>query len=343
MERRHDCRVVAAPTVSITPAARATDITGVRGDFLGFVARRLAAAAVLVLLVSSAAMVLARLAPGSHISIIDTDPAVAAAECARIGCNDPIVWQYSIWLRRALRFDFGQSLKYQRPVSELVGERAGNSVVLGLWALLVATALGIPAGVFTGSHRRGALARATRGGSILLLSLPPLITALTLLLIASRTGWFPVGGSAPPDSGVLDHARFLILPVVALALPMAATLERLQSRAIADVLVEPCIRAASARGISGVRLVWRHAWKLSLKPVLAIYGIVIGALISGSFAVEYIMAWPGLGSLMYEALVARDAYLVAGCAAAGSVALASGILIADIALAAVDPRFTQTT
>jgi peptide/nickel transport system permease protein len=343
MERRHDCRVGAAATAAITRAADAADITGVAGEFLGFVARRLVAAAILVLLVSSAAMVLARLAPGSHISIIETDPVVAKAECARIGCEEPIINQYAIWLGRALRFDFGQSLKYHRPVSALVSERAGNSVVLGLWALLVATALGIPAGVFTGSRRGGALVRATRGGSILLLSLPPLITALTLLVIASRTGWFPVAGSAPADATVAERARFLVLPVVALALPMAATLERLQSRAIADVLAEPCMLAASARGIPATRLIWRHAWKLSLKPVLAIYGIVIGALISGSFAVEYIMAWPGLGSLMYEALVARDAYLVAGCAAAGSVALAFGILIADIALAAIDPRFARTT
>ena len=105
-------------------------------------------------------------------------------------------------------------------------------------------------------------------------------------------------------------------------------------------LAEPCVRAAAARGVSSGRLIWRHAWKLSLKPVLAIYGIVIGALISGSFVVEYVVAWPGLGALMYDALVARDAYLVAGCAAAGSLALGAGILASDIALAAVDPRTT---
>lgn len=310
--------------------------------YLPFVARRVMAAAALVLLVSSAAMLLARLAPGDPLSGFDVDPAVAAAECARIRCNDPLLRQYVTWLGRAMRFDLGDSARYRRPVRQLVEERAYNSLVLGVCALFVATVMGIPAGVLTGSRRRGAAVRATRAGSILLLSLPPLVSALALLVVASRTGWFPVGGMAPAGAPFLEQTRYLLLPVLALALPMAATLERLQSRAMADALEERCLLAASARGLAPERLIWRHALKLSLKPVLAIYGIVVGTLISGSFAVEYIMAWPGLGALMYEALVARDAYLAAGCAAAGSVALALGILASDLALAAVDPRLTES-
>lgn len=309
--------------------------------FFPFVARRTAAAAALVLVVSSAAMLLARLAPGDHLSDIHADPAVVAAERQRLGLDKPLLEQYAAWLRRAIRLDLGESTRYGRPVRHLIEERAGNSFVLGVCALLVATAIGIPAGVLTGSRRRGPMVRFARGASILLLSLPPLVTALTLLLVASRTGWFPVGGMAIPGSALAEYVRYLVLPVAALALPMAATLERLQSRAMADALAEPCVLAASARGLSPRRLVWRHGLKLSLKPVLAIYGIVIGTLISGSFVVEYITAWPGLGALMYDALLARDAYLVAGCAAAGSVALALGILASDIALAAIDPRSTE--
>jgi peptide/nickel transport system permease protein len=308
---------------------------------MSFVLRRMAASAALVIIVSSAAMVLARIAPGNHLSAFDIDPAVAAAECARIRCNDPIGTQYAAWLSRAVRLDFGQSTRFGRPVRTLIEERAANSFVLGVCALLLATAIGIPAGILTGSRPRGLVTHLTRGASVLLLSVPPLILALALLLLASTTGWFPVGGMAPAEAGPLDRARHFLLPVLALALPMAAMLERLQSRAIAEALAEPCVRAAAARGVSSARLIWRHAWKLSLKPVLAIYGIVIGALISGSFVVEYVVAWPGLGALMYDALVARDAYLVAGCAAAGSLALGAGILASDIALAAVDPRTTS--
>jgi ABC-type dipeptide/oligopeptide/nickel transport system permease component len=309
--------------------------------FLWFVARRAVAALILVFVVSSAALILARLAPGNQFSGFGVDPRVAAAECARIRCNDPVLAQYAAWLGRTIRFDFGESSKYGRPVGSLVQERAVNSLTLGVLALIVATLIGVPAGVISGSRRRGPLAAMARAGSVVLLSCPPLVLALLLLLLASRTGWFPIGGLPGDGASLFEQLRYLTLPVIALALPTAATLERLQSRAIRDALDEPCIRAAAARGVSERRIVWRHAWKLSLASVLGIYGIIIGALISGSFVVEYLMAWPGLGSLMYEALIARDAYLSAGCAAAGAVALATGIFVSDIVLAAVDPRATS--
>jgi ABC-type dipeptide/oligopeptide/nickel transport system permease component len=119
---------------------------------------------------------------------------------------------------------------------------------------------------------------------------------------------------------------------------MAASLERLQSRAMQDALAEPSILAAFARGVSRRQVIWRHGFRLSLKPVLAIYGIVLGSILSGSFVVEIVMSWPGLGALMYEALVSRDLYLVAGCAAVGSLFLAAGVLASDVVLAIVDPR-----
>jgi peptide/nickel transport system permease protein len=312
----------------------------VQRGLVSFVIRRAVAAALLVFVVSSAALILARLAPGNQFAGFGVDPGVAAAECERIKCNDPVLVQYAAWLRRTIRFDFGESSRYGRSVGSLVHERAANSLWLGAFALILATLVGVPAGVISGSRRAGALTELTRAASILLLACPPLILALVLLLIASRTGWFPIGGLPPDEASLAQHVRYLALPVLALGLPTAATLERLQSRAIRDVMAEPCIRAAAARGLDARRIVWRHAWKLSLASVLGIYGIVIGALISGSFVVEYLMAWPGLGSLMYEALVARDAYLSAGCAAAGAVALAAGIFISDVVLAAVDPRAT---
>ena len=308
-----------------------------RSGFLRFVVRRLGAAAALIAIVASAALLLARIAPGSDASAFDVDPAAAAVECERIRCQDSLAVQYGVWFARAIRLDLGLSTRYRRPVANLVAERGRNSLVLGCSALLLATVLGIPAGVVSGS-RQGALASALTTASVLCLSLPSLVLALTLLVVASRTGWFPVGGIPPAEATAALYLRHLALPVLALALPVAAMLERLQSRAIADARAERCILAAAARGVPAPRILWRHAWRLSLEPVLAIYGIVIGSLLGGSFAVEYVMAWPGLGALMYEALVARDAYLVAGCAAAGAAALAVGIFAADVALAAVNPR-----
>ncbi|TML08568.1 MAG: ABC transporter permease, partial [Actinobacteria bacterium] len=133
-----------------------------------------------------------------------------------------------------------------------------------------------------------------------------------------------------PVSG-MDGPRSFVVPALSLALPVAATLERLQSQSIADVLQRPSIAAARARGLSPLRVVWRHGWRQSLGPVLAVYGVIVGSLFSGSFAVELVTSWPGLGDLMRSALLARDTNLVAGCAAARAGFLALGVLAADLA------------
>jgi peptide/nickel transport system permease protein len=304
---------------------------------LRFVVRRALIAGVLVLLVASAGLLLARLAPGDHLSAFGIDPAVAAAERHRLGLDRPLVVQYVDWLGRLARFDLGESTAHPgRPISTLIAARARNSALVGVCALAVATLAGIPLGVFTGT-RRGPVTSAIRAATVTLLSVPPVVLSFLLLFIASRTGWFPVGGLPDaPTWGTL--VKYVALPVAALAAPIAAALERIQSRSIAESLQDPSIIAARARGIPDGRLVWRHAFRLSLRPVLAVYGVMIGALISGSFIVEYVMTWPGLGRLMYDALTSRDANLVAACAATGAVFLALGILLADLALAAIDPR-----
>ena len=176
----------------------------------------------------------------------------------------------------------------------------------------------------------------------------PLVTSLLLVFIAARTGWLPLGsmtssGASAETWGawIADVASHLPLPVLALALPLAATFERLQSQALGETLHLPFVLAASARGVSERAAILRHAWPASLRAICAVYGIVIGAVLSGSFVVEYVTAWPGLGRLMYDALKARDIYLVAGCAAMGASLLAAGTLIGDLMLAAADPRVRE--
>jgi peptide/nickel transport system permease protein len=292
---------------------------------LRYIVGRFLTALLLVFVVASASFVLARLAPGDHLSGFDVDPAYAAAERHRLGLDRPFVEQYLAWLGRGLQLDLGESLRFRRPVATLLRERAWNTLRLGVSALLLATAIGIPLGVLSGS-RRGALSSLVGGTSLVLLSIPPLITSLALLVAAVRLH--------------MPLPR-LVLATLALALPIAALLERLQSRSLEEALREPSIAAAIGRGIPRSRVVWRHALRLSLKPVLAIYGVIVGGVLSGSFAVEIVMGWPGLGELMFQALVSRDLFLVAGCAAAVSVFLAAGILFADLALLAADPRIQE--
>ena len=312
-------------------------------------ARRLLFAGVLIALTSSSALFLARLAPGDMTSQLGPFASPVDIENTRTRFNldrSPIS-QWGLWVSRAMRLDFGESFLYNRPVAPLVVRAAGNTALLGVVSLLLATLAGLSLGVFTGA-RSGTLPMLVRSVSLVCVSLPPLVTSLALVFLAARTGWLPAGGMVSSTASdqtwsvwMLDVLRHLPLPVIALALPMAATFERLQSQSMADAVHQPFVLAAIARGVPATRALLRHAWPSSLRPICGVYGLAIGALLSGSFIVEFVTAWPGLGRLTFEALRARDVYLVAACAASGAAFLALGTMTGDLLLAAADPRVRQ--
>ena len=308
-----------------------------------YLLRRLGFALLLIVVVSSATLLLTRLAPGDTL-----DPIERARIHRELGLDRPLITQYFSWLGGVMRFDFGRSVLYSRPVSALISERALNTAVLAVVALIFATAIGIPLGIYSGSRSRGVGRSIVRAMSVLGISVPPLIGSLALVFLAARTGWLPVGGmtSAPAldmtwAQWLADLARHIPVPALALAIPLAASLERLQSQAIASARREPFVAASQARGLERTQALLRHAWPVSLRPVLGLYGVMIGSLFSGSFVVEIVTSWPGLGRLMFDALKARDLFLVAGCAATGALFLAIGTLVADLLLAWTDPRVSS--
>lgn len=308
-----------------------------------YLLRRLGFALLLVFVVSSATLLLTRLAPGDTL-----DPIERARIVEELGLDRPLVTQYFSWLGGVLRFDFGRSVLYSRPVSALISERALNTAVLAIVALIVATVIGIPLGIYSGSRTRGVGRSLVRAVSVFGLSVPPLIGSLALVFLAARTGWLPVGGMTSAAGldmtwaqWLADLARHIPVPALALAIPLAASLERLQSQAIASAGRERFVAASRARGLERTQALLRHAWPVSLRPVLGLYGVMIGSLFSGSFVVELVTSWPGLGRLMFDALKARDLFLVAGCAATGALFLAIGTLIADLLLAWTDPRVSS--
>jgi peptide/nickel transport system permease protein len=234
------------------------------------------------------------------------------------------------WLKGLARFDLGVSSQYGgRPVAPIVAERAANTAKLATLALLAATIVGVPLGILTGSRPRSVFSGVVTVLSIALVSCPPLVGALALLFLAVTTHWL----SSTPGG--------LVIPVLALALPLAAMFERLQSQTTAEALHAPDLLSAASRGIGPARLLWIHAARQSLRPLLGVYGIAIGSLFSGSLAVELITGWPGLGRLAYDALISRDLFLIAGCALFGAICLAVGNLVADILRAIVDPRVRE--
>ncbi len=161
--------------------------------------------------------------------------------------------------------------------------------------------------------------------SVAVLSCPPLVLALVLTWMAARYRMTSVSSS-------------LLLPTLALGLPLAATFERLQSRAYGRVASEPCLVAVAARGVPRRTITWKHAWRLSLPPVASLGGVIAGAVLGGALAVEVITAWPGLGRLTFDALLSRDGPLVAGCAAMTALLVSGAALASDLIVAWADPR-----
>jgi peptide/nickel transport system permease protein len=314
----------------------------VRGPLALFLIRRILHALLLVFAAASMALLLVHLAGSGAFDGFGEEPADVVRRRAEFGFDRPFVEQYATWMRGALTLDFGRSVRFDRPVSTLLGERLGPTVLLGSVAFALALVPGLPAGVYTASSPSTIGARAIRAISLLLISTPPLVTALALLVLALHTGIAPTGGFDPGSGGVLGWisgaARYVPLPAVALALPIAASLERVQSRALQSALGERSIAAALARGIPAGRTIWVHAWRLSLPPVLGLLGIIFGSVLSGSLIVEIVLSWPGLGGLMHQALLARDLHLAAACAAAGAGFLAAGLTASELALFIADPR-----
>jgi peptide/nickel transport system permease protein len=316
---------------------------------LGFAVRRVALLVATAWLVASAVFLLGQFARGDYVTqtmaMHASADAVARAR-ARQGLDRPLLERYVHWVTRASRLDLGTSVRYQQPVAPLVAQRGANTLLLGGAALVVAAGIGLWAGLLVGSRPRTGAAAIARAVSTVCLSCPPLLASILLVWVAAITGLAPVSGlqSADRAGGLLarlaDVAWHLPVPVLALALPFAAVIERVTSQAVAQALAEPSVVAARARGVSERDIRRRHALRLGAAPILAVGGTLAGTILSGSFAVELVTSWPGLGRLTYEALVARDADLAAGCAIVAALLLGVAVLAADAVLAAVDPRVT---
>ena len=308
--------------------------------------RRALGSLLLIWAVASCAFLLTALAPGDFAEMVaGIGASQEQIDAIRVekGLDRALVVQYGGWLARLVRGDLGASFRYGTPVGPMVLDRAINTAMLAVTALLLALALGLPPAILCATRPHSIAARAVRAISLLLVSIPPFVGALALVFVAARTGWLPAGGmtGGMELTGVrwlADVLWHLPLPALALALPLAATFERQQATALAEALATPAVQAARARGVGAGQIVRRHAWRLSLKPVLALGGLAMAALLGGAFVVESIAAWPGLGRLTHDALRARDIPLVAGCALAGSTVLAIGLFVSDVLVAWADPR-----
>ncbi|BCS35860.1 peptide ABC transporter permease [Luteitalea sp. TBR-22] len=286
-------------------------------------AGRLAFAIALVLVAFIGVYLLTGLAPGDPLDDGTRSPASVAAERVRLGMDRPLVARLTQRVARLATLDLGTSLRYGQPVLPLLVDRTARTLRAGAAALLLALALGIPAGVAASRSSSRLVRRSIDVASIVLLSLPALVIALGLAVVASGLGL----------------SSYAVM-VTALALPAWAVVARAQARALDEVAGATCLAAARARGVPAAAITWRHAWPLSLPAVLGLLGVVAGQVLSGALAIELVTARSGLGLLTFEALTSRDIDLAAGCAGTAALIVGACTLAADAVLAWVDPRQT---
>ena len=254
--------------------------------------------------------------------------------------DEPLPQQYMRWLRGSVTFDFGQSTMDRRPVRELILEKLPNTFRLNLIAFLLAAFIGVPIGLWSASRSGRLTERASAVGFFLLYSLPSFWVALILIQFFSvKLHWLPLFGmQSDYETGFADRLKYMVLPVLTLTYAQLAVFARFSKSAVTEVIRQDYIVAARAKGAGGVAVLWRHAFRNALLPLITLLGLVIPYLMSGSVIVERIFQWDGVGLLYYNAILARDYPVVMALTVVTAVLTLLGGLLADILYAFADPR-----
>ncbi len=317
-----------------------------------YVIRRLLLSVLLLLAASLMAFLILKATPGDYFAMLQADPRIpqeyVEAMRAEYGLDRPIHVQYGMWLSNAVRGDFGYSFAYKQPVSNVIGTRLLNTLILNICAITLTWFIAIPVGVYAAVRQYSLRDKVLSGVSFVGMSLPSFFSALLLLyLFASVLDVLPPGGlysvQFPQMSAgekLADLARHLVIPVVVLALAAMASLQRITRGNMLEVLGQQYVSTARAKGLSERQVVYKHALRNALNPLITIFGYEFGALLSGSALLEIILDYPGLGSLMYTAVRSQDQFLVMGGFMMGACMLLAGNLLAELILAWVDPRIS---
>jgi len=316
----------------------------------GYLLRRLAAAALLLWLVLTATFVLLRLVPGDPASSIAELPIPKAAKEKLIhaqGLDRPLPEQYARWLGAvALHGDWGFSFAQLRPVRTIVAEALPATLLLAGAALLIEYGLGTALGVAAARRSASALDKSIRVVTLLLYSQPVFwLGLMAILLFSGRLGWLPAShmhsvGADEMGRGawLADLGKHLLLPAMTLGLAQAGGAARFVRAGLLDVMGRDYIRTARAKGLSERRVIWVHGMRAALVPIIQLLALSVPSLLSGALITEVVFAWPGLGRITWEAILARDSPVLLATTGVSAVLVVGSYLVADLLHAAADPR-----
>jgi peptide/nickel transport system permease protein len=317
--------------------------------------RRLLTAGLTLVLVTVVVFLLIHMAPGDPLGGDAGDEGrpltLEAREALRAHyrLDQPVHRQYLFWIGDLVRGDLGRSFHDRRPVAEKIGERLGITLTLNALALLVMVLLSVPIGTLAALKRDTAWDRLPALGTYLLYAIPVFWAGLLAqILLSVRLGWFPLAGLRSsghdlmgPWQAMLDTARHLVLPVACLSYAGLAYLSRFVRATLIDNAVGESWRAARARGLAPLQVLWRHGFRQAGVPMLTLAGFLLPALVGGSVIVESVFAIPGLGRLFVEAAFQRDVPMLMGLTLLSGAATLAGILAADLTYVFVDPRIRR--
>lgn len=318
---------------------------------LRYIAQRLAQAAVIVAIVAAITFALIHLAPGDPFSAVMDNPNVSEAVRqtlrAQYGLDRPLPEQFVKYVNALAHGQLGWSFSHERSVREVLGTALPNTLLLMVVALVGSFALGIVIALVQVARRGSTTDHALSGVSLLFISMPDFwLAILTLLAFTYWVPLFPVGGAVDPvmheymgfGARLVDRLWHLALPALTLTALASAAVARYQRAALLDVLPADYIRTARLKGLSEREILRRHALRNALLPIITMIGLSFPALLTGTFFVEKIFAWPGMGYAVVNAIGTRDYPLVMGGVIIGSIMVTLGSLLADLLYALADPR-----
>jgi peptide/nickel transport system permease protein len=316
-----------------------------------YVMKRILQALLTLLLASALSFFIIKLSPGDYVDTLRQNPKISPERIEEIrrqfGLDKSWPEQYFLWLWRIFtKGDFGTSFIYQRSVASLLWARIPDTLLLAIASLIVTWAIAIPLGILAAVKQNKATDRILQVVSYTGQGFPSFITVLILLIFAQFTSpLFPIGGKTSIDHAdlswfgkIIDVAWHMILPTIALSITSFAGLQRITRGELLDVLRQDYIQTARAKGLPENRVIYVHALRNAINPLITLLGFELASLLGGAFIAEQFFNWPGLGRLTLQAVMAKDQYLVMASLVMSAVLLNVGNLLADLMLKVADPR-----
>ncbi len=277
---------------------------------------------------------LVHMIPGDPVTVMLGEHAMAVEKAAlrhQLGLDQPLLNQYVLFLKGIFQGNLGNSIFYRLPVSSIIASRLPATIILAAAAMAVALIIALPLGIIAGSRQYSTIDNFSMFLSLLGISMPNFwLGPLLIIIFSIKLDWLPVSG--------MEGLKSLILPAITLGTALAAILSRMTRSSLLEVISQEYLTAARARGLPGWKVLLKHALKNALLPVVTIIGLQFGALLSGAIVTEKVFSWPGIGSLLIQAVFTRDYPMVQGCILVISFCYIIANITTELFYALIDPR-----